>query len=120
MNTIGMRSLVRCMNTTPRSLLMIWPEQALCDAHNQALQKDAMPRIMLVNSPSNPTGRVYSEENVAIILRFCKKHGITLISDEIYSDISFGTEIPPGPAAAGQLDHSQMIVTGGLSKVSTW
>ena len=106
------------MGTTPCSLLTIWPEQALHDAYNQALQNNAMPRIMLVNSPSNPTGRVYSEENLAVILRFCKEHNINLISDEIYSDISFGPKMPPSPATAGQLDSRSMILTGGLSKVS--
>lgn len=72
---------------------------------------------MLINCPSNPTGRVYSEENVAVIVRFCKKYKITLISDEIYSDIFFGAKTPPSPASDGQLNNSQMVLTGGLSKV---
>lgn len=109
---------MRCMSTTPRSLLTIWPEQALRHAYSQALQNGAMPRIMLINSPSSPTGRVYSEENVAVILQFCKEHNITLISDETYSDISFGAKMHPSPAAAGQLDNNLMILTGGLSKLS--
>lgn len=106
--------------TILRSLLTTWSEQALRDAYDQALQNNAMPRIFLMNSPSNPTGRVYSEDNVTVIQRFCEEHNMTLISDEIYSDIFFDGKMPPSPAADGQLDSSRIIVTGGLSKVSMW
>lgn len=73
---------------------------------------------MLVNSPSNPTGRVFDTNTISTTTTFCHERQITLISDEIYADICFNPEAPPSPAAKGQLERSQIIITGGLSKVS--
>lgn len=107
------------MDITPHALLTVRQEQALCNTYDRALQNDAVPRIMLIHSPSNPTDRVYGEENFAVILQFCKQRNITLISDEIYSDIFFGATPPLSPLSDGQLKHDRMILTGGLSKVDT-
>ena len=68
---------------------------------------------MLVNSPSNPTGQIFSKDTTAMIASFCREHDIILISDEIYSDISFGH------ATASPFSKTDnTILTGGLSKVS--
>jgi aspartate aminotransferase len=73
---------------------------------------------MLINSPSNPTGQVYDKAVIETIAKFCRERKITLISDEIYSDIFFSADTAPSPAARGQMDDSQTILTGGLSKVN--
>ncbi len=41
-------------------------------------------RVMLINSPNNPTGAVYSEQTIAMIARFCVENDLWLISDEVY------------------------------------
>lgn len=82
-------------------------------AYAAAVEAGANPRIMLVNSPSNPTGQVFGTEQVARIVEFCEKKAITLISDEIYSDICF-EEADVGISAFGRMGA---IMTGGLSKV---
>ncbi|WP_319543693.1 pyridoxal phosphate-dependent aminotransferase [uncultured Pseudodesulfovibrio sp.] len=49
-------------------------------------------RVILINTPSNPTGGVYSKETVEKLVEFAKKHDIYIISDEVYDKIVFDGE----------------------------
>ncbi|KAH6639562.1 pyridoxal phosphate-dependent transferase [Boeremia exigua] len=91
-------------------------ESALRETYEGAVKEGARPRVLLVNSPSNPTGGVYSQENIDGIVKFCEEFGVTLISDEIYADIFYGKERPSSPGAGGKLNSGNIILTGGLSK----
>ena len=54
-------------------------------------------RGLIVNSPSNPTGAVYTLDELAAIADRCREHGVWLISDEIYRDIHHdGDSATPG------------------------
>ncbi|QLY81398.1 MalY/PatB family protein [Clostridium intestinale] len=44
-------------------------------------------KIMLLCSPHNPTGRVWTNEEIEHIIKSCKKYGVKIISDEIHMDI---------------------------------
>jgi aminotransferase len=46
-------------------------------------------RIIIVNTPGNPSGRVFSREELASIASVCERHGLTAITDEIYEHIWF-------------------------------
>lgn len=46
-------------------------------------------RLLLINSPGNPTGTVYSAEVVEDLLKFAKQHDLYLLSDESYDEITF-------------------------------
>ena len=46
-------------------------------------------RLLLVNSPANPTGRILPKEQLAGIAAVCRKHGVTVISDEIYRAFAY-------------------------------
>lgn len=74
---------------------------------------------MLINSPSNPTGQAFSAATINTITRFCRENEIILISDEIYSDICFDQNHCVSACGDGRLNTDQIILTGGLSKVST-
>ncbi|KAJ4254510.1 hypothetical protein NW762_010109 [Fusarium torreyae] len=89
---------------------------SLKKAYDQGVSSGGNPRIMLVNSPSNPTGQAFDSATIEVITTFCRERGITLISDEIYSDVFFGSGTASSPAASGHLNNSQIILTGGLSK----
>ncbi len=47
-------------------------------------------KIMLLCSPHNPTGRVWTNEEIEQIIKSCKKYGVKIISDEIHMDIILG------------------------------
>ena len=47
-------------------------------------------RALMINSPGNPTGGVMSAEQVRALVEFTERHGIYLVSDEVYEDFVFG------------------------------
>lgn len=47
-------------------------------------------KIMLLCSPHNPTGRVWTNEEIEYMIKSCKKYGVKIISDEIHMDIILG------------------------------
>lgn len=49
-------------------------------------------RVMIVNSPHNPTGRVFSRDELAVIARICVEFDLTAVSDEVYEEIVFEGE----------------------------
>jgi len=49
-------------------------------------------RVILINSPGNPTGRVYSKEELKIVADFARDHDLVVISDEIYDAFVYGDE----------------------------
>ena len=70
-------------------------------------------RAILLNSPNNPTGAVYSHETLKSILELCREHKIWVISDEVYSEIA-----PDGftPIASLPGSHDQTVTISSLSK----
>ena len=75
-------------------------------------------RGMILNSPSNPSGAVYSRDELGAIARWARDRGVWLISDEIYRTIYHG---PEGGAAPGVLDLAaddvgRFVLIDGLSK----
>ena len=50
---------------------------------------DEKTRLVILNSPSNPTSKVIDEKTFSEIVQIAKSKGVTVLSDEVYSDISF-------------------------------
>jgi len=50
---------------------------------------------LIVSSPNNPTGQIFTKEELKYIYNFCEKNKIVLISDEIYHGIEFDTKTYP-------------------------
>lgn len=50
---------------------------------------DRNTRVLILNYPNNPTGASYSKENLKNISRAVIKHDLTVISDEIYCDLTY-------------------------------
>jgi aspartate/methionine/tyrosine aminotransferase len=46
-------------------------------------------KLLLLNSPANPTGRIIPKSQLEAIAKVCAKHGITVVSDEIYRAFSY-------------------------------
>lgn len=72
-------------------------------------------RFVLLCNPNNPTGTVYSREELEGIAEFCKKHDLFLISDEVYREFAYD-----GRKATSALELEGMeqfvIVADSLSK----
>ena len=72
-------------------------------------------RAILINSPSNPTGVVFSREELEGIVRVAEKHSLAIISDEVYEGVVFGQTEHVSPASIeGAAERT--ITIGGFSK----
>ncbi|RDI70892.1 pyridoxal phosphate-dependent aminotransferase [Halopelagius longus] len=70
--------------------------------------------LLVVNSPSNPTGAVYSDDALEGVRDLAVEHDITVISDEIYEQITYGVE----PTSLASLDGmgDRTVTINGFSK----
>ncbi len=57
----------------------------------EALERAVTPRtrVLLINTPHNPTGRVYGAEELAAIAEVAQRHDLVVLSDEVYEQIVF-------------------------------
>ena len=46
-------------------------------------------RVVILCNPNNPTGTVYSREELEMVAGFCRDHGLFLISDEVYREFVY-------------------------------
>ena len=72
----------------------------------------AKTKAVVVISPSNPTGKIFTKEDLQAIADCLKDTGIYLISDEIYSDLYFTAE---KPRSASEF-YDKTVIVSGLSK----
>ncbi|MBI3322331.1 MAG: pyridoxal phosphate-dependent aminotransferase [Candidatus Omnitrophica bacterium] len=72
-------------------------------------------RVLILNSPSNPTGTVLDAARLKEIARVAKERGLWVLSDEIYSQLAYGVEAPSIAAVAPEI-AGKTIVVDGVSK----
>lgn len=72
-------------------------------------------KVLILNSPSNPTGAVYSESEVRALMAVLEDREIFVISDEMYDRIVYGSVKPFSPARIPGM-HDRVIVSNGVSK----
>lgn len=73
-------------------------------------------KLLVINSPGNPTGVVYRKAEIERIAKLCVEHDVLCLSDEIYSRILFGPEHVSIAAEPGMAERT--IILDGFSK--TW
>ncbi|MDI9369320.1 MAG: pyridoxal phosphate-dependent aminotransferase [Synergistaceae bacterium] len=71
-------------------------------------------KILLINSPCNPTGGVLTEEQAESIADVARKHDLLLITDEIYENFLYSGKHIPMASLPGMRERTATI--GGLSK----
>ncbi len=72
-------------------------------------------RLLILNSPSNPTGGVVPPDEFERILAVCKKHNVWLMGDECYSHFTYDPHKPYSIASAPGSKES-VIIIGSVSK----
>lgn len=73
-------------------------------------------RMLIFNSPSNPTGAVYTEKEIRAIAEVCEAHNLMVISDEIYEKLIYGGEKHFSIAQVSPNMKEHTIVINGVSK----
>jgi aspartate/methionine/tyrosine aminotransferase len=73
-------------------------------------------RVLLLNTPWNPTGTVFTAGELSGIAAFCKQYSVTLISDEIYEAITYDGAQHVSPAAVAPGLRDRCVLVNALSK----
>lgn len=73
-------------------------------------------KAILINSPNNPTGTVYSKNDLLQLAEFAKEHDLIIISDEIYEKLIYGDDKHISIASLSEDAYNRTIVINGVSK----
>jgi len=73
-------------------------------------------RLFVLNSPSNPTGSLYSREEIKQLGDICVEHGVLIMSDEIYEKLVYDGASHTSVASFSQAHYDHTIVVHGLAK----
>lgn len=73
-------------------------------------------KMLIFNSPCNPTGAVYTEHEIRAIADVCLKHNLIVLADEIYEKLIYGGEEHFSIAAVSPEMKEMTIVINGVSK----
>ena len=84
----------------------------------QQLEAAITPRTkaFILNNPSNPTGMLYSREELEALAAVCVKHDLYIISDEIYFKLLYDGRTFTSVAALGEEVKERTILINGVSK----
>jgi aspartate aminotransferase len=82
-----------------------------------AIEKAFTPKtkLLILNSPSNPTGGVVPPDEYERILAVCKKHNVWLMGDECYSHFTYEPNKPYSIASAAD-SKPNVVIIGSVSK----
>lgn len=73
-------------------------------------------KALVLNSPSNPTGNIYTREELIKIAEVVVKHDIYVVADEMYENLIYGDEEHVSIASLGEEIYKRTITCSGLSK----
>ncbi len=98
----------------PRTVTLHPPEWTF-DEGDLAAAFNERTRGVVINTPNNPTGKVFSREELAVISELCQRWDAVVFTDEIYEHILYDgvVHVPPG-AVAGLEDRT--VTISALSK----
>jgi len=76
----------------------------------------ARTKMVIINSPNNPTGAVYTSEELAALVEVAASEDILILSDEIYEKLVYGGTTHTSTASLSQEAYNLTITVNGFSK----
>lgn len=76
----------------------------------------ARTKAVIINSPSNPTGVLYTEAELLELGKVCLEHNVLVVSDEIYEKLVYGSSKHVSIAQLSPQLKEQTIIINGVSK----
>lgn len=73
-------------------------------------------KVFMINNPSNPTGMLYSRDELLALAEICVKHDLYIISDEIYYSLVYGDNEFVSIATLSEDIKNRTILINGVSK----
>src|SRR3974377_39076 len=93
-------------------------DQTECKITAEALRRAITPRtrLFILNSPSNPTGSVYSPDEIKALGDVCVEKGVLIMSDEIYEHLLYDGATVKSVASFSQAHFEHTIIVHGFAK----
>lgn len=76
-------------------------------------------RLIIVNSPHNPTGAVFDHETLGLIVELAHQHDAIIVTDEVYEHLTYGPEHVPIASLPGARERTVTISSGGKTFSTT-
>ena len=73
-------------------------------------------KAVIINSPSNPTGMIYTKEELQELAEVCRERDILIVSDEIYEKLIYGDTVHTSIAELSEDAKNRTIIINGVSK----
>jgi aspartate aminotransferase len=84
----------------------------------EAIRRAITPRtrVVLLNTPSNPSGYVWTPDEVGALTRLAAEHDLWIVSDEIYRRLVYEGEPNPSPVGIDPAARERTVLLDGASK----
>jgi aspartate aminotransferase len=97
------------LNTTDKTEFKVSPEQLRAAINSRT-------RLFILNSPSNPTGSVYTPDEIKALGDICVEKGVLIMSDEIYEHLLYDGATHKSVASFSPAHYEHTIVVHGFAK----
>lgn len=103
------------VGAVPRHITLTGPEWEVTEEVLERSFGSTPPKVVIVNNPANPTGKVWTRPELELLARYCLHHGTYAITDEIYEYIVYdGAEHISLASLPGMAERT--ITVNGFSK----
>lgn len=104
-----------------RKVVTLRPPDYGFDPDELAAAITVRTRLILLNSPHNPTGKVFSRAELECIARLAIEHDLLVVTDEVYEHLVFDGEHIPIATLPGMAERTITISSGGKTfAVTGW
>jgi N-succinyldiaminopimelate aminotransferase len=83
------------------------------DAHALRGAFSNRTKVLILNSPHNPTGKVFTREELSLLAELCVEHDVVAVTDEVYEHLVYDGEHVPLASLPGMRDRTVTISSAG-------
>jgi len=110
-------AIVHLSRARPVDVSLAWDKGFRLTADALEAHRTKRTRGVLINSPSNPSGAVTAQADLASVLEWAGEHGIWILSDEIYRRLYYGEDRESAPSVLDVADRPEHVLAlDGVSK----
>lgn len=103
--------IIELAGATPRPVRLAPPAWSLPDDLEAAFNDKT--KVLLLNSPMNPTGKVFTRAELDRLAALCIKHNVIAVCDEVYEHLAFGAPHIPLMSLPGMFERCVRIGSAG-------
>ena len=96
-----------------RRLVTLRPPHYRFDPDELAAAIGPRTRMIVVNSPHNPSGKVFDRQELELIADLCRRHDLLAVTDEVYEHLAYDGEHIPMATLPGMRERTITVSSGG-------